>query len=244
MKRATDGELVRIGDRVIELAPRQSIQQLFGFDRGIFDPAQVAVVGAQLLQRLGMRAARHDFDVTTVCLIEPARARIALPEYQMFSHLLIRRPEAGLRRQPQAARQAGRCDVRATRFELAHGIRDVRHGVDEQLDAQLRGEAGSEIELRPLRAVGAEVVGAGQITGDDAQLATAQNLLHDAGRLGTRAQQQHRDDGESDFQTRLPRGQSATGRNWTRNAGSGQCRRLATVRRVEPAPACPSSGTL
>ena len=56
-----------------------------------------------------------------------------------------------LRRQADAAGQSRRGDVRAPRFELAHCVGDVRHGIDEQPHAQLGGEAAGQIEFRALR---------------------------------------------------------------------------------------------
>src|SRR5688500_13472216 len=126
-----------------------------------------------------MCGAGYYFDVTTVGLIEPSRSRIVLTENQMFTHLLIWRPEARLRRQAQSARQTRGGDVGPSRFELAHDIAHVRDGIDEELDAQLSSKARGQIEFGPLRAVGAEIIGAGQIACDDAQLPTAQYLLHD-----------------------------------------------------------------
>ena len=68
--------------------------------------------------------------------------------------------------------------------------------------AQLGREAAGEIEFRPLRAGGAQVVGARQIARDDAQLAGAHDLLEHGRRLRAGAEQQRGDDGQGGFQVR------------------------------------------
>ena len=118
VKRAPDRELVGIGDRVVELAPRQPIQQLLGFRQRILDPRQVRIERAPLLQRRRVRAAAHDFDVALVGLLDRARLGLVLAEDQVLAHLLVRRAEARAVRQANAAGQAGRRDVRAVRLEL------------------------------------------------------------------------------------------------------------------------------
>ena len=200
MKRAADRELVRVGDRVVELAPRQPIEQLLGFRQRILDPRQVRIDRAPLLQRRRVRAAADDFDVAFVRLLDRARSRLVLAEDQVLAHLLVRRTEARVVRQADAARQAGRRDVRAMRFDLAHRIGHVRHGIHEQPHAQLRREAAGEIEFRSLRPGGAQVVGARQVARHDAQLPGTHDLLQHGRRLRAGAEQERRDDGQGGFQ--------------------------------------------
>ncbi len=200
MEGAADRELVRIGDGVVELAPRQPVEQLFGFRQRILDPRQVRIQRAPLLQRRGVRAAADDLDVALVGLLDRARPRLALAKDQVLAHLLVRRAEARVVRQADAAGQSRRRDVRTVRFQLAHRIGHVRYGIDEQAHAQLGGKTGGEIELRPLWARGAQVIGARQVASHDAQLAGAHDLLQHGRRLRAGAEQQSRDDGQGGFQ--------------------------------------------
>src|SRR5690606_23060411 len=150
-----------------------------------------------------MRAVRDDLDVAFVRLHDVPRSPLALAVDQMLFDLLIRRPETRVRRECEATCEPGGGDVRAPRFELSQGIADARHRIDEESDAELRGEPAREIEFRALRPGCAQVVAARRVAGDDAQLPRANDLLQDGRRPRARPEQQGREDGERDFQSLL-----------------------------------------
>ena len=75
MKGAPDRELVGIGDGVVELAPRQAIEQLFGLGAADSRPRRGSDSVAQLLERRGVRAARDDFDMTLAVPASTVRGR-------------------------------------------------------------------------------------------------------------------------------------------------------------------------